>query len=128
MIGPFRVSQLLSIALVIAGIVLYIIGLARSKNHPIEQPTPEEEKGEQADEANEADAAAEVAEAAEAAQEVTAEEVKEAAEAPTEEIKEAPTEATEQVAEADEKAAQEQPANEQAEPAPTEQADNKEEE
>ena len=36
MIGSFRVSQLLSIALVVVGIVLYIIGLARSKNHPIE--------------------------------------------------------------------------------------------
>ncbi|MBR5273348.1 MAG: prolipoprotein diacylglyceryl transferase [Clostridia bacterium] len=41
MIGTFRVSQLLSLALVIFGIVFYIVGLARSKNHPIEQPAGE---------------------------------------------------------------------------------------
>lgn len=50
MIGSFRVSQLLSIALVVAGIVLYIIGLARSKNHPIELPADEEKADEKVEE------------------------------------------------------------------------------
>ena len=70
MIGPFRVSQLLSIALVVAGIVLYIVGLARSKNHPIELPTEEEENSEEkAAEATEAPAEEVVEEKEEVAEE-----------------------------------------------------------
>ena len=37
MIYGFRVSQLLSVGLVVIGFILYIIGLARSRKHPIEE-------------------------------------------------------------------------------------------
>lgn len=61
MIGEFRVSQLLSVALVVIGIVFYFVGLARSKNHPIEEtvgvneaPVTEDTEAEEKDETAEA--------------------------------------------------------------------------
>ncbi len=81
MIGTFRVSQLLSIALVVAGIVLYIVGLARSNNHPIELPADE------------------TAETAEEQAEETAEEVKEEAVDAPKQAQEVAEEVTETVEE-----------------------------
>ncbi|MBR5774629.1 MAG: prolipoprotein diacylglyceryl transferase [Clostridia bacterium] len=103
MIGPFRVSQLLSMALVVVGIVLYFVGLARSKNHPIEQAEAIEEANEEAPTEAVEESPTEVAE-----------------EAPAEEIKEE-TPAEEATEEAPAEAAEEPVATE-------EQADNKEEE
>jgi len=87
MLGTFRVSQLLSIVLVVAGIVLYIIGLARSKNHPIEIPT-EEEKTEESAETPDEETAEEVKEEAVETTEETTEETVEEAPETTEETKE----------------------------------------
>lgn len=69
MVGPLRVSQILSIALVVAGVVLYIIGLSKSKNNPIEISADE-------------------AEGTEEVTEDSAEEATEITEEPTEEITE----------------------------------------
>ena len=94
MIGPFRVSQLLSIVLVVAGIVLYIVGLARSKNHPIELPAEEVKAEEQTQETTETPAeesspeVAETVEQPEETAEATVEETVETIEEVTEETKE----------------------------------------
>lgn len=58
MVGPFRVSQLLSIALVVAAVVLYIIALVKIKNQPAdpvadEADSTEEESVEEAVESTE---------------------------------------------------------------------------
>ncbi len=94
MIGNFRVSQLLSMALVVVGVILYIVGLATRKKHPIEQSI-EEEKAEAINEAP----TEEVAEAVEEVPETTEEEKE-----PVEEIANEPTE---EVAEEQEQTAQE---------------------
>ena len=87
MVGPFRVSQLLSIALVVAGVVLYIIGLKYSKKHPIELPADE------ADEAEEIEETAEQAEAtAEEATENTEDTIEVTEESPEPEQADEPTE------------------------------------
>ena len=102
MIGPFRVSQLLSIALVVAGIVLYIVGLARSKNHPIELPVKDEKVEQKAEET---------------------------AEAPAEEVEEKNVETPEQIEEIPPVETTEETIEETKKPEQTEeQADNKEEE
>ncbi len=93
MVGPFRVSQLLSLALVIFGIVFYIVGLARSKNHPIEQP--EETATEETEEATETETVEEIKE--EVA--VTVEDIKEEVTETVEEVKEEVAETVEEVIE-----------------------------
>lgn len=111
MLGSFRVSQLLSIVLVVAGIALYIVGLARSKNHPIELPVEDENPEETSEEI--------VQESEEKAEEE--------AEAPAqEEAEEASEETAEEKPEADEET--KEPEESEAVKETEEQADNKEEE